>query len=93
MIVEFVLVFDLAGALVMAFHFNFFAFVAFAFELRIVDLFAELLSIPSNLWIVASSSACQDLVALFGNWIRPPQKPPDKSSCSTLRQVFPPTDC
>ncbi len=93
MIVEFVSAFDLAGALAMAFHFNFFAFVAFAFELQIVDLFALLLSIPSNLWIAASSLACKDFVASFRVWIRPPRKPPNKSGHPILQRVHSPIDC
>ncbi len=66
MIVEFFFVFDLAGALLMDFHFDFLAFVALAFELRIVNFFALLLLMPSNLSIVVSSSALQGFVASFG---------------------------
>ncbi len=87
MIVEFVSVFDLAGALVMAFHFDFLNFVVLAFKLQIVNLFALLLLIQLNLWIVVSSLACQSFVASFGVWIRPPWKPPEKSSRLILQRV------
>ena len=68
MIVELDFGFGSAGVLAMAFHFEMFAFVALAFELRIVEL---ILFIQPSQWIVESSSDRRDFVASFGVRIRP----------------------
>ena len=90
MIVEFDLGFGFAGALAISFHFEMFAFLALAFNLRLVEL---LLFIQPSQLIVESSSDCRDFVASFGVRIRPPRKPPDKFRHSDSSQVRSPVDC
>ena len=90
MIVELDFGFGSAGVLAMAFHFEMFAFVALAFELRIVEL---ILFIQPSQWIVESSSDRRYFVASFGVRIRPPRKPPDKFRHSDSCQVRSPFDC
>ena len=81
MIVEFISVFDFAGALAAAFRFEF-AFASLAFELQIVELIeliAVLLTIPPNWFIVVSFLlGRKEIVASFGFRERPPRKPPDR---------------
>ena len=85
MIVAFFLGFEFGGA----FDFDIFGFVAFA---RIVELIAFLLSVSSQR-IVESFSGRREFVASFVDRIRPPRKPPDKSSRSILRRVNSLIDC
>ena len=85
MIVAFFLGFEFGGAC----DFDIFGFVAFA---RIVELIAFLLSVSSQR-IVESFSGRREFVASFVDRIRPPRKPPDKSSRSILRRVRSLIDC
>ena len=89
MIVEFFSGSEIAGVLS---AFQFFAFVARSFELRIVVWIAtSLLSSITLSMRIDSSSDCMDFVAVVR--IRPPRKPPDKISLSHSRISCSLIDC
>ena len=89
MIVTFFSGFEFGGAFEFL-HFDIFGFLALA---QIVELIGSLLSISLNQRIVESFSNRRDFVGSNCVRIRPPRKPPDKSSRSILRSVRSPIDC